>query len=172
MKENITLAERPAGPVRFTFTLDTDGLTPKAREDGSIALYGELPNTPVMVIPAPYMTDAGKADTPVFGKTYSTKVTQKLTRDGTSRKLTVTPDMKWLVAKERRYPVVIDPTITIAPSPSDSQDTMVLSDHASVNFNTTWTASRATTTRRTPRARVRTPSPGRSTSPRTARTRT
>ncbi|SEC10364.1 hypothetical protein SAMN05428938_1253 [Streptomyces sp. KS_5] len=34
VKENITLAERPDGPLRFAFTLDTDGLTPKARKDG------------------------------------------------------------------------------------------------------------------------------------------
>ncbi|MER6631730.1 DNRLRE domain-containing protein, partial [Streptomyces sp. NPDC000987] len=141
VKENITLSERPAGPLRFTFTLDTDGLTPKARRDGSVALYGELPHTPVMVIPAPFMTDAKKADRSVFGRTYSTRVTQKLTRDGRSWKLTVTPDAKWLASKERRYPVVIDPTITIAPSPTDSQDTMVLSDQASVNFNTTWKLS-------------------------------
>jgi RHS repeat-associated protein len=141
VKENITLAERPDGPLKFTFTLDTAGLTPKARKDGSIALFGMLPNTPVMVIPAPYMTDAKKADASVFGKTYSTKVTQKLTKDGDSWKLTVTPDAKWLAAKERQYPVVIDPTITIAPTPSQSQDTMVLSDQPTANFNTTWKLS-------------------------------
>jgi RHS repeat-associated protein len=141
VKENIVLAERPDGPLKFTFTLDTDGLTPKARKDGSIALYGELPNTPVMVIPAPYMTDAKKADRSVFGKTYSTRVTQKLTVDGRSWRLTVTPDAKWLAAKERKYPVVIDPTITIAPSPSQSQDAMVLSDQPSANFNTSWKLS-------------------------------
>lgn len=141
VKENIVLAERPDGPLKFTFTLDTDGLVPKARKDGSVALYGELPNTPVMVIPAPYMTDAKKAEGSVFGKTYSTKATQKLTKDGRSWKLTVTPDTKWLAAKERQYPVVIDPTITIAPSPSQSQDTMVLSDQPSTNFNTTWKLS-------------------------------
>ncbi|MFE6176483.1 DNRLRE domain-containing protein [Streptomyces sp. NPDC056464] len=148
VKENITLAERPDGPLKFTFTLDTDGLIPKVRKDGSIALYGELPNTPVMVIPAPYMTDAKKADASVFGQTYSTKVTQKLTRDGKSWKLTVTPDAKWLASKDRQYPVVIDPTITIAPSPSQSQDTMVLSDQPSTNFNTTWklSAGRTSTT--------------------------
>ncbi|WP_420708037.1 DNRLRE domain-containing protein [Streptomyces sp. 142MFCol3.1] len=157
VKENITLTERPAGPVKFTFTLDTDGLVPKARKDGSIALYGELPHTPVMVIPAPYMTDAKKADRSVFGKTYSTKVTQKLTRDGKSWKLTVTPDTKWLAAKGRQYPVVIDPTITIAPSPTDSQDTMVLSDQASTNFNTTWKLSAGKTDTGTSRSLVKFP---------------
>jgi RHS repeat-associated protein len=157
VKENIILAERPDGPVRFTFTLDTDGLTPKARKDGSIALYGELPHTPELVIPAPYMTDAKKANRSVFGQTYSTKVTQKLTKDGDSWKLTVTPDAKWLGAKKRQYPVVIDPTITIAPSPSASQDVMVLSDQASVNFNTSWKLSAGRTDTGTARSLIKFP---------------
>ncbi|MFF7788136.1 DNRLRE domain-containing protein [Streptomyces sp. NPDC007991] len=157
VKENITLAERPDTPVKFTFTLDADGLTPKARKDGSIALYGELPHTPELVIPAPYMTDAKKAERSVFGGTYSTKVTQKLTKDGDSWKLTVTPDAKWLASKERQYPVVIDPTITIAPSPTDSQDTMVLSDQPSVNFNTTWKLSAGKTDTGTSRSLIKFP---------------
>ncbi|MGW4825055.1 hypothetical protein ACWEP4_40635 [Streptomyces sp. NPDC004227] len=33
---------------------------------------------------------------------------------------------------------MIDPTITIAPSPSDSQDTMVLQEAPTTNFNTSW----------------------------------
>ncbi|WP_406400100.1 DNRLRE domain-containing protein [Streptomyces sp. NBC_00879] len=141
VKENIVLAERPAGPVSFTFTLNTEGLTPKARKDGSVAFYGEAPGTPVMVIPAPYMTDAKKAPLSPTGGTYSTKVSQKLTRDGKNWKLTVAPDAKWLAAKERQYPVVIDPTITVAPNAATSQDTMVLSDQPSVNFNSTWKMS-------------------------------
>jgi RHS repeat-associated protein len=157
VKENITLAKRPAGPLKFTFTLDTDGLVPRARKDGSVALYGALPNTPVMVIPAPFMTDAKKADKSVFGKTYSTAVRQKLTRDGKSWKLTVTPDAKWLASKDRQYPVVIDPTITIAPSPTDSQDTMVLSDQPTANFNTSWKLSVGRTATGTARSLIKFP---------------
>ncbi|MEV5341505.1 DNRLRE domain-containing protein [Streptomyces sp. NPDC052676] len=143
VKENIVLAERPAGPVTFSFTLDTEGLTPEVRKDGSIALFGEAPQTPVMVIPAPYMTDAKKDALSPTGGTYSTEVTQKLARDrdGKGWRLTVTPDASWLAAKERQYPVVIDPTITVTPNASQSQDTMVLSDQAGVNFNTTWKLS-------------------------------
>ncbi|WP_406272412.1 DNRLRE domain-containing protein [Streptomyces sp. NBC_00191] len=141
VKENIVLAERPAGPVSFTFALNTEGLTPKARKDGSVAFYGEAPGTPVLVIPAPYMTDAKKDALSPTGGTYSTKVSQKLSRDGKNWKLTLAPDAKWLAAKERQYPVVIDPTITVAPNAATSQDTMVLSDQPSTNFNTTWKLS-------------------------------
>ncbi|MFE4415428.1 DNRLRE domain-containing protein [Streptomyces sp. NPDC056821] len=138
VKENITLAKRPDGPLTFTFTLDAGGLTPKARKDGSIALFGELPNTPVMVIPAAFMTDARKDASSPYGYSYSPKVSQRLVRDGKGWKITVTPDAGWLAAKERQYPVVIDPTITIAPSPSASQDTMVLQEAPTTNFNTSW----------------------------------
>lgn len=144
VKEDIVLAERPAGPVSFTFALGTEGgLTPKTRKDGSIAFFGEAPGTPVMVIPAPYMTDAKKDPQSVTGGTYSTRVSQKLVRDadGKGWKLTVTPDANWLAAKERQYPVVIDPTITITPIASVSEDTMVLSDQPAANFNNTWKLS-------------------------------
>ncbi|MCX4537548.1 SUKH-4 family immunity protein [Streptomyces sp. NBC_01669] len=127
VKENIVLDRAPVGPVSYTFTLDTAGLTPKARKDGSVALFGELPNSPVMVIPAPYMTDAKEDALSPTGGIYSTKVAQRLTRDGDKWQLTVTPDTKWLAAKERQYPVAIDPTITIAPDAATSQDTMEMS---------------------------------------------
>jgi RHS repeat-associated protein len=138
VKENILLAEAPATPVTYTFTLDTGGLTPRARKDGSIALYGELPNTPVMTIPAAYMTDAKKDASSPYGMAYSPKVTQKLVRAGDDWKIEVTPDAKWLASPKRQYPVTIDPTVTIAPTPTQSQDTMVLSDQPAVNFNNTW----------------------------------
>ncbi|ORT59515.1 DNRLRE domain-containing protein [Streptomyces sp. CB03238] len=159
VKENIVLAERPAGPVKFTFTLDTEGLTPEVRKDGSIALFGEAPQTPVMVIPAPYMTDAKKDTLSPTGGTYSTQVTQKLTRakNGKGWTLTVTPDASWLAAKERQYPVVIDPTITVTPNASQSQDAMVLSDQPGVNFNTTWKLSAGKTDTGTARSLIKFP---------------
>ncbi len=142
VKEDITLAKRPKKRVKFTFILDTDGLVPKSRKDGSIALFGELPHTPVMVIPAPFMTDAKKTDgASVFGRTHSRRVSQKLTRSGRSWKVTVTPDAKWLASEDRQYPVVIDPTLTIAPSPTDAQDAMVLKEAADTNYGDSWKLS-------------------------------
>ncbi|MGW2766229.1 golvesin C-terminal-like domain-containing protein [Streptomyces sp. NPDC001275] len=84
------------------------------------------------------MTDARKDASSPYGYSYSPKVSQKLVRDGKGWKITVTPDAGWLAAKERQYPVVIDPTITIAPSPTASQDTMVLQELPTTNFNTSW----------------------------------
>ncbi|MEE4495542.1 golvesin C-terminal-like domain-containing protein [Streptomyces sp. BE230] len=141
VKENILLAKAPTGPVSYTFTLDAGGLTPKARKDGSIALYGELPNTPVMTIPAAYMTDTRKDASSPYGLAYSSRVGQKLVRDGDGWKIVVTPDATWLASGKRQYPVTIDPTITVMPTAAQSQDTMVLSDQPSANFNNTWKLS-------------------------------
>lgn len=141
VKENIVLAQKPGAPLSFTFRLRTDGLTPKARKDGSIAFYGETSKHPVLVIPAPYMTDSKKSETSAYGQVSTDKVTQKLTQDGKGWRLTVTPDAKWLADPERQYPVTVDPTLTVAPQPGQSQDTMVLSDTPEENFGTSWKMS-------------------------------
>ncbi|MHA4820574.1 hypothetical protein ACXZ65_40210, partial [Streptomyces aculeolatus] len=79
------------GPVSFAFTMDvTDGLTPKARKDGSVAFFHETSREPVLVIPAPFMTDAAKDASSPYGKAWSPKVTQKLSRDGKQWLLTLT----------------------------------------------------------------------------------
>jgi RHS repeat-associated protein len=159
VKENILLAERPEGPVKFVFTLDADGLTPKASKDGSIAFYGEGTH-PVLVIPAPYMADTKKDAESPYGTAYSTAVKQQLTRDGSGWKLTVTPDTKWLAAPERQYPVTIDPTIQIAPTPSTAQDVMISSDGPGSNYDTNWRLSVGNTSTGASRALVKFPLTG------------
>ncbi|MFD0075021.1 DNRLRE domain-containing protein [Streptomyces sp. NPDC127166] len=156
VKENIVLDERPAGPVSFTFTLDAGGLTPKAAEDGSVAFYGEAAQ-PVLVIPAAFMTDAKKDASSPYGAAYSTAVEQKLTRAGKGWKLTVTPDAKWLAAPERTYPVTVDPTISIAPTPTTAQDVMISSDGPTTNYDDNWRLSVGNTSTGTSRALVRFP---------------
>ncbi|MQY15178.1 hypothetical protein SRB5_53560 [Streptomyces sp. RB5] len=143
VKENLVINAAPKGPVSYTFTLDLNkGLIPEQRKDGSIAVFGEHPTEPVMVIPAPYLTDAAKDRLSPTGGTYSTKITQKLAKaPGGGWTLTVTPDAKWLASPERVYPVTADPTVTIVPSAAESQDVMVMSDQPTTNFNSTWQLS-------------------------------
>ncbi|NUP15658.1 MAG: DNRLRE domain-containing protein [Streptomyces sp.] len=156
VKENITLTERPDGPLKFVFTLDTDGLTPKAGKDGSIAFHGEGTN-PVLVIPAPFMKDARKDTESPYGTAYSTAVRQRLTRDGKGWKLTVVPDAKWLASPQRQYPVTIDPTIQIAPTPATAQDVMISSDGPASNYDTNWRLSVGNTGTGSSRALLRFP---------------
>ncbi|MFE5096310.1 DNRLRE domain-containing protein [Streptomyces sp. NPDC056638] len=159
VKENIVLAERPDGPVSFTFTLDAGGLTPKAGKDGSVSFYGEAAN-PVLVIPAAFMTDAKKDAASPYGFAYSKQVTQKLTRAGKGWKLTVTPDAKWLASPKRQYPVAVDPTISIAPTPTTAQDVMISSDGPGTNYNDNWRLSVGNTSTGASRALLRFPLTG------------
>ncbi|MFD3656571.1 DNRLRE domain-containing protein [Streptomyces sp. NPDC058620] len=159
VKENIVLDRRPTGPVSFTFTLDADGLTPKPGKDGSVSFYGEAAN-PVLVIPAAFMTDARKDARSPYGFAYSKTVSQKLTRAGKGWKLTVTPDAKWLAAPERQYPVTVDPTILIAPTPTTAQDVMISSDGPGTNYDDNWRLSVGNTSTGSSRALMRFPLTG------------
>ncbi|MFF0072528.1 DNRLRE domain-containing protein [Streptomyces sp. NPDC005494] len=159
VKENMVLDRKPTGPVSFTFTLDAEGLTPKPGKDGSVSFYGEAAH-PVMVIPAAFMTDARKDARSPYGFAYSKTVTQKLTRAGKGWKLTVTPDAKWLSAPERQYPVTVDPTISIAPTPTTAQDVMISSDGPGTNYDDNWRLSVGNTSTGSSRALMRFPLTG------------
>ncbi|WP_079044715.1 MULTISPECIES: DNRLRE domain-containing protein [unclassified Streptomyces] len=159
VKENIVLDRRPAGPVAFTFTLDSGGLTPRAGKDGSIGFYAEGAD-PVLVIPAAFMTDAAADARSPYGTGYSGDVEQRLTRAGKGWKLTVVPDAAWLAAPARRYPVTIDPTISIAPTPSTAQDVMISSDGPTTNYDDNWRLSVGNTSTGASRALLRFPLTG------------
>jgi RHS repeat-associated protein len=139
VKEDIVLNKAPAHPVSFTFSLDTGGLSPRQGRDGSIALYGgNESGRPVAVIPAAVMYQApANSDSPVVDLSHG-PVTQKLTRAGSSWRVTVTPDAKWLSASGRRFPVTVDPTVMLSPPPSTSQDVMVDSTRPTTNLNGSW----------------------------------
>ncbi|WP_079138539.1 DNRLRE domain-containing protein [Actinacidiphila rubida] len=161
VKENLVLAHAPSGPVSFTFDLDAQGLTPKQREDGSIALYGgDETGRPRMVIPAAVMFQApANSDSAVADLTHGA-VAQKLVRHGSSWQILLTPDATWLAAPGRRFPVSVDPTIVLAPTPSTSQDVMVDSTQPTTNLNGTWQLGVGTTASGTLRSLLKFPLTG------------
>ncbi|MFG2331527.1 DNRLRE domain-containing protein [Streptomyces sp. NPDC048604] len=143
VKEGIVLGGRPAGAPAYEFTLTTHGLSAQSRKDGSIALYSESagPTRPELVIPAPFMTDARPETGGAYGTAASHDVEQRLTgRDG-SYALSLKPDAAWLAAPERRYPVVVDPTISISPTTTQSRDVMITSDDPAANHDGSWRLS-------------------------------
>ncbi|MEU0316764.1 DNRLRE domain-containing protein [Nocardioides sp. NPDC006273] len=149
VQEFIVLDKAPAKGTEqlvYTFTLDVSkDLYPVEHPDGSIGIYGELANTPVMVIPAAYMTDEKKDASSPYGTSYSGKVKQRLLREGGDEdgawKVELEPDMEWLTSPEREGEIRIDPTITITPNASASQDAMVISTAPDTNYNTSWKLS-------------------------------
>jgi RHS repeat-associated protein len=106
VKETISLADAKASR-RFVFDLDASaGLTPRLRRSGAIDLVDGDGKTK-MSIAAPFMADAAGAQ--------SSKVTFGLDKIGPKWRLTMTADDRWLDAKDRKFPVVVDPIVYPIP---------------------------------------------------------
>ncbi|MEU8609253.1 DNRLRE domain-containing protein [Actinoplanes sp. NPDC048791] len=142
LKEKIVLDKAPAGAASYTFTLALDGVTAAAQPDGSIAFRAaDADGAPLFYLPKPYMYDSGADPATPTGTGWSNKVTQVLTGSGSTLRLTVTADEKWLRDSARRYPVVIDPTIKVQPQVGQAQDGMINSYDPAVNYDTSWRLS-------------------------------
>jgi YD repeat-containing protein len=159
--ESIVLAKAPAAGASFSFTLKVAGLIPKQLPDGAIGLYGGESANPAFVIPAPYMADSKADASSPYGTAYSAKVAQSASWDPGSAtiRLTVTPDASWLADAHRQYPVTIDPTILVSPTPSQAANVMILADGATTNYATSWRLSVGTTTTGAARTLIRFPMP-------------
>jgi hypothetical protein len=129
LKENIVLAKPVADPT-FRFTLQMAGVVARPQPDGSIAFFPtETPDgPPVFTIPRPFMLDAKDDAKSPHGKVFSDKVTQTVEQHGANITITIKADKGWLDARERQYPVVIDPTIVLDPTPTTGQDAQIWSD--------------------------------------------
>lgn len=104
VKENIIIKEKPDAPVEFSYTLNTNKMTPVINKDGSISLTAD--DKEVFFITAPYMLDEKDA--------FSTAIEVALSEnEDESYELTYTPSLEWLTEKSRAYPVTIDPTTEI-----------------------------------------------------------
>ncbi|WP_170285257.1 DNRLRE domain-containing protein [Micromonospora palomenae] len=145
LKEKIVLHRAPTGPVSYTFTLDTAGLTAQQRADGSIAFVPRGGGEPAFVMPAPFMYDAKDDKASPHGKVWSDKVTQRVQQMYGQTSVTVSADAGWLADPARVYPVVIDPTIKIQPVPTDAQDVEIYSGAPTTPHNDTYQLKVGTT---------------------------
>mgnify|MGYP004593245001 CR=1 FL=1 len=109
VKESIIIPARQ-DDYTYSFRLQVTGLTPTLQDDGSISLTNADGKT-IYTIPAPYMMDA-KNET-------SYDAFYKLEESNGGWLLTVTADADWMNAKERAYPVLLDPTVTETAGSSD-----------------------------------------------------
>jgi len=146
LKESITLAS-PAAASVYSYTIKVGGgLVPWQRRGGQVVFSrGEAGGPPVLVLPEPFMTSARKDAWSPYGRVWSPRVSQHMTWDPATRtaRLSVSADAGWLRAPGRQFPVVIDPTIMVAPTPTDAQNTMIISDsgESTVNYSTSWRLS-------------------------------
>ncbi|WP_020059920.1 DNRLRE domain-containing protein [Bacillus sp. 123MFChir2] len=128
VKEDIVLNEYTGHHI-FTFQLQTT-LTPKLEEDGSILMVDDKQKI-VFTLPKPFMTDSNihpeSNEAPISEDVKYTLEKQ----ENNTYNVTVTADPKWLQAPERKYPVYIDPSITMG----SFQEAYVSSAHPKNNYS-------------------------------------
>jgi RHS repeat-associated protein len=110
VKEEIVLAAVPtAGEVAYRFPLTLDGFTVRRNESGSISfLDGSGKEAYVVPLALAWEKPVVGAKPAVFGK-----VAVSVEKNAVGgQELVVRPDESWLRDPARKYPVVIDPTIT------------------------------------------------------------
>ncbi|TCC03977.1 DNRLRE domain-containing protein [Kribbella soli] len=136
VKETVVLTAAADVAGEYTFDLHTSGLTAKAQPDGSIGFFKKNDDErPKYVIPAPNMYDSS-ATNQLGQPGYSDKITQTVTQQGGKTLLTLKPDQGWLAAKERVFPIVIDPTIVVVPDPAAAQDTSISEASSGTSYGT------------------------------------
>ncbi len=137
VKETVVLtapADLAGAADGYTFELRTSGLTAKAQPDGSIGFFKKNGDErPRYVIPAPNMYDSS-AQNRLGQPGYSDKITQTISQQGGKTLLTLKPDRAWLSAKERVFPIVLDPTIVVVPDPAAAQDASISEQNSGTNY--------------------------------------
>lgn len=111
---------------KITFQLKLANVTYKEEEDGTIGFYDKN-GKKQWFINRPYMTDSKEG--------YSDTVNMEVRKEGNNLYLDLKPDDEWLKDPDRAYPCRIDPTITLQPDNTESQDTYVSFNNPNTNYN-------------------------------------
>ncbi|MBT2439615.1 DNRLRE domain-containing protein [Streptomyces sp. ISL-36] len=98
-----------------TLTLNAKGITARANEDRSVSFLDTESGKQVGVLPAPLMWDA-YVDPQSGEHTRRADVALKVTQNGDSVDLTLTPDAAFLADPETKFPVTVDPAVNIGAS--------------------------------------------------------
>jgi hypothetical protein len=83
---------------------------------------------PLYVMPKPFMVDSADEAKSPHGKSWSDKVLKTVEPKGAKITVVLRADREWLASPQRKYPVVIDPTIKIEPTSTSGQDAQIWSD--------------------------------------------
>ncbi|MDR1018538.1 MAG: DNRLRE domain-containing protein [Lachnospiraceae bacterium] len=127
IKENIILKEKPKSNI-FEFKISLKELVPEITEVGTILLKDKTNSKVIAVIDKPFMNDASKD---AYSEDINTEITP--TEKVGDYKIKLTLSKKYLNSKERKYPVVVDPSNTWQGS-SEVADAYVISGYPSSNF--------------------------------------
>jgi hypothetical protein len=121
LDESLLVQQRPTGPLSITYDLATTGLALSANADGSVNAF-DASGGLAFLLPAPWMMETpGGNQRP--GPPNS-NVAVSLTGGAGRYQLTYTPDQAWLQDPARRYPLTLDPSVTINPSLGGEYDSL------------------------------------------------
>ena len=125
IKENIVLNSRQDEYV-YKFDMNFGELIPVVNDNNSISLVKQ-DNTDetVFYIDAPYMYDAAGEE--------SLEIETSLKKENEIYVLTVRPDSEWINSEQRRFPIVIDPTIYLSYGDAFVMDGLTNKDSTKVN---------------------------------------
>ncbi|WP_405656964.1 DNRLRE domain-containing protein [Streptomyces sp. RK9] len=105
----LVLKERPKdSKAPWTVPLTLPGINATQHEDGSVSFKDKKTGDELATMPAPVMWDS-QTDERSGERTNSTQVDMKLSQDGDTVELTLTPDSRFLGDPDTKYPVTIDP---------------------------------------------------------------
>ncbi len=110
VKENFVVHDKPSEKLEFSWVIDAPGLTLVRNEFGGVNMVagdGEV----VANVPPPAMWDSAGEPDKVGADLVNVPFDFESLGDGRFR-FTLTPDQGWLSAKERQYPVYVDPSVT------------------------------------------------------------
>ncbi|MBB5803447.1 RHS repeat-associated protein [Saccharothrix ecbatanensis] len=144
LKEEIVLHKAPADAT-YRFTLQLGGVTATALPDGAIGFFptgeGVADGPPLFTMPKPFMFDGAEDRKSPHGRVWSDKVTQTVAQQGSKITVTVTADREWLAEPGRKFPVTIDPTVKLQPTPTTGQDVQIWSDTPTRNDGSSYQLS-------------------------------
>ncbi len=130
LKENIILTKKPKSKVSYTYTIIAENLNGEANKDGAVS-FSDSEGNEIFNVPAPVMYDAKNV--------VSTDIEVEFSGENGTYKLTYIPSYDWL-KKEAKYPVTIDPVVSIISEEYTSNSliaTYVDSSNNDVNMGTT-----------------------------------
>lgn len=122
LKETIVLNNK--SKQSYAFEILTSAASAVKNDDNSIGFFS-CEGVKIYTIAIPYMVDAANE--------YSSNIVTTLVKTATGYTLTYTPDYEWLSAKERVYPVRIDPSLVAPVEKSDVSDTFVYTNQNTAN---------------------------------------
>ncbi|HHV11341.1 MAG TPA: RHS repeat protein [Clostridiales bacterium] len=122
LKEDIIIKSKQASYV-YTFDIQVANLK-LGLKDNIITAADDATGKVIYELPAPFMYDANNE--------FSAKVFYSLAKKGSVYQLTVTADSEWINGENIKFPVTIDPTVTITKPAVSS--TFISSKMATTNF--------------------------------------